>query len=363
MKRTVAFTSAILGAALFGLSAGSVGCGYNGSSGTGGKGGGAGTSAAGRGGSGGTASAGRGGTTGAGGTAGSAGTGGSAGAGGGAGAAGRGGGSGAGGGAGAGGSAGAGGGAGAGGSAGAAGAGGGSGAAGTGGVPGPVMLTVLASQHRIILDNCSVTPSTFANVAAGTHTISLTSSTLSKGNINGVTTQDPYVIVQIPLPAGDPRQHMRFFMLNGVGSSVQFMLPVAGTVRAMFIDSDLAYNAGSATLTLMPGATTATVDAMANVVRWEEACAATPASAVISNRAHRVTLTAATFSSGAGAEDFYVLVRLPIEQVATDTRFVILNNIGDGEDFVPFNNDTIRAWFISQSSGATGSGTLTVTDL
>jgi hypothetical protein len=232
-----------------------------------------------------------------------------------------------------------------------------------GGPTAGVVLTVLASQHRIVLDNCSVTPTVMANVAAGSHAISLTASTMSKGNIAGVVTQDPYVIVSLPLPAGDPLQHMRFFTLNGISASVPFTLPATGNVSVMFIDSDLAFNAGSATVALSPDGITGSVDATANVLRWQEACAATPATVMLSSRAHRVTLTAASFASAAGAEENYVLVRLPIEQVATDVRYVILNGVGDSEDFVPYDNDTIQAWYITQSIGATGSATLTVTDL
>jgi hypothetical protein len=188
---------------------------------------------------------------------------------------------------------------------------------------------------------------------------------LSKGLVNGTTTatQDPYVIVQLPLPVGDPQQHLRFFTLNGLNASQQFMLPAMGSVRLMFIDSDADYNTGMGTVTLNPGARTATVDALNNLIRWSQTCLATPAMATVTNRAHKVTLTASSFSTGTGSEDNYVLVRLPIEQPASDLRFVILNGVGDSVDFVPFDNNTIRAWFITQSTGATGSATLTITDL
>jgi hypothetical protein len=381
MLRIVASRSFALGLALSVFGAGACGDDGNNNPGTGGKSGAGGS--AGRGGT--TGGGGRGGTTGAGGVGGAAGMTGVGGAGGGAGrggvggTAGNAGGAGGGGGiAGSGGAAGAagaaggsGGAAGSGGSAGAAGTGGAAGAAGAGGAggaagtAGPVTFTVLAAQHRIILDSCSVTPATLADVPAGTHTLALTASTLSKGLVNGTTnaTQDPYVIVQLPLPAGDPQEHLRFFTLNGLNTSQQFTLPAMGPVRMMFIDSDGDYNTGMGTVTLNPGARTATVDAVNNLIRWTQTCQATPATATVSNRAHKVTLTAVSFSSGAGAADSYVLVRLPIEQPASDFRFVILNGVGDSVDFVPFETNTVRAWFIGQTTGATGSATLTVTDL
>jgi hypothetical protein len=239
----------------------------------------------------------------------------------------------------------------------------GTGVAGTGGQAGSVTFTVLAAQHRIVLDNCAVTPALMADVAPGAHSIALTASTMSKGDLDGVRTQDPYVIVNLPLPAGDPQQHMRYFMLNGVGASETFTLPAPGSVRVMFVDSDLGFNSGSGTVMLGPEGITGTVDAMANVLRWNEACAATPSSAVLSPRAHRVTLTAAALVGADGSEENYVLVRLPMEQLATDFRYVILNGVGDSADFVPYESDTIMAWSITQSLGASGSATLTVTDL
>ena len=81
----------------------------------------------------------------------------------------------------------------------------------------PVMLTVDALQHTIVLDRCTgFTPATLVDVAAGTHTIALTASTLSKGSVSvndvNVDSFDDYVIVNVPLPAAD-QSSRRFFMV------------------------------------------------------------------------------------------------------------------------------------------------------
>ena len=92
--------------------------------------------------------------------------------------------------------------------------------------PPPPMLTVEAAQHAIVLDGCTgttLTPATLMDVTAGQHTIALTASTLSKGSVSDAKARarsrpfDDYVIVQLPLAAGDAASR-RFFMLNGVGA-------------------------------------------------------------------------------------------------------------------------------------------------
>jgi hypothetical protein len=52
-------------------------------------------------------------------------------------------------------------------------------------------------------------------------------------------------------------------------------------------------------------------------------------------------------------------------------RFVIsflfivemLNGVGASYDFTPYNSQTVRAWFISASSGTSGQATVEVSDL
>ena len=88
----------------------------------------------------------------------------------------------------------------------------------------PVMLTVDAVNNSIVLDRCTgLMPATFGDVAAGAHTLALTASTLSKGSVSGTNENqlpsfDDYVIVHLPLAAGDDASR-RFFMLNGVGAT------------------------------------------------------------------------------------------------------------------------------------------------
>ena len=241
---------------------------------------------------------------------------------------------------------------------------GGSMGGGTGGPAPPVMFTVLGSQTRLSLDACNLTAATIPNVPAGSHTITLTASTLSKGILQNMPAKDNYVIVELPLPAGDPDEQHRFLSLNGVGDHVDFTLPAPGTVRVMFVDSDVDYNTGTGTVTVTPDDLTATVDAMTNVLRWDTGCGSNGAQQIVSYRAHRLTLTASTLSSGAGAMDPYVLVRLPVEEVSYDFRFLILNGVGDSIDFITSGNtDFIRAWFITAGGAPSGSATLTVTDL
>lgn len=225
-------------------------------------------------------------------------------------------------------------------------------------------LIVLAGQNQINLVSCGVTPALLSGVSAGAHTLTLSASNLSKGYVSNIVAQDNYVIVKLPLPEGDAQSARRFFTLNGIGAHKDFTLPAMGDIELMFIDSDAAYNMGTGTITLdAPSATTATVDAVANLIQWDNGCNSTPAQLVISGRPHHIALTASTLAAASGSHDDYVLVRLPLEQVATDQGFVILNGIGDGVDFTPVNNDTVMAWFITDMTGASGTATLTVTDL
>ena len=103
---------------------------------------------------------------------------------------------------------------------------------------------------------------------------------------------------------------------------------------------------------------------MTNLLRWDQGCGSNGATLVVSYRAHRLTLTASTLSSGGDAMDPYVLVRLPVEEISYAFRFLTLNGVGDSVDFITSGNaDFIRAWFITATSGGSGTATLTVTDL
>jgi hypothetical protein len=229
-----------------------------------------------------------------------------------------------------------------------------------------VMLTVDAVQNALLLDRCGTTPATLADVAAGAHTLTLTASTLSKGavsddNGNPIPAVDPYVIVNLPLPAGDPGSHRRFFMLNGVGTAANVSLPAVGTIRMMFIDSDMGSNSGQGTVALDTAGPTGMVDGAANLIPWDS-CSTTPATVTISNRLHRVTLVESTLSSGGGSKDDFVILRIPNETATNAHRYVILNGIGASHDFTPYKGTTLRAWFLAATSGATGRATLVVTD-
>jgi hypothetical protein len=236
--------------------------------------------------------------------------------------------------------------------------------------PPPPMLTVDALLHSIVLDRCTgFTPATI-DVPAGQHTIALTASTLSKGSVsdpndNPIDSYDDYVIVNLPLSASEPASR-RFFMLNGIGNMKSFMQStVPGTVKLMFIDSDATFNAGQATVKLDTTGPTATVDATANIIAWNMACSATPASLTVSDRPHRATLTESTLSAGGGggSADDFVLLRLPTERPMDPHRFVILNGVGATIDFTPYLGQSLRAWFITTAPGATGRATIVVTDL
>ena len=66
-------------------------------------------------------------------------------------------------------------------------------------------------------------------------------------------------------------------MLNGIGAMKSITLAAPTTLGLMFVDADSAFNSGQGTVTLDSGGTTATVDAVANVLRWNEGCITTPA--------------------------------------------------------------------------------------
>ncbi len=162
---------------------------------------------------------------------------------------------------------------------------------------------------------------------------------------------DNYVIVYVPLPAGDPNEKRRFFMLNGIGANASITLPSQATIQVMFIDSDTADNTGTGTVTLSPGGMTATVDAVANDLAYDTNCHSMPAMLAVTGGSYRATLIDSSFSSGGGAHDDFVLVRTPSEQPMNDDRYVILNGVGASHDFMPFNSQTVRIWYIGASAG------------
>lgn len=235
--------------------------------------------------------------------------------------------------------------------------------AGSDGGAAPLSAKILAAQNGLELDGCSVNPALLSSIPPGTYTITLTASTLSKGGVSGTTPPTPsvdnYVVVNLPLPAGDPHEDQRFFMLNGIGAAASVTLPATGTIQLMFIDSDMASNSGEATVTLEPGGYSATVNAVNNVIRWQEGCLSTPSTLVLPGGPQRVTLVDSSLSDGNGSTANYVLVRIPSEMPMDDHRFIILNGVGSFFDFTPFNSSTLRAWFIN-SSGGSGQATISV---
>lgn len=236
---------------------------------------------------------------------------------------------------------------------------------GTGADSGAAAVTVNGAQNVLALDACHVTPAELPNLAPGTYTITLDASTLSKGGVSNtnppVPSIDNYVVVHLPLPAGDPGSDRRFFMLNGLGASSSFTLTQQGTVQVMFIDSDTQSNSGQATVTVNPGNFSIIVDAVANVLPWSEGCASAPPSTVnVGTGSQLATLAASTLSAAPGQADNYVIVRLPSEVPQDDNRYVILNGVNATQLFVPSDSSPLRAWFISASSTGSGQATLNV---
>jgi hypothetical protein len=232
---------------------------------------------------------------------------------------------------------------------------GGTGTAGTSVMMGNgYLVTVNAAANDVTLDGCGFSPAQIASVPAGTYTISLTASTLTKGGVSGPGSNpstDNYVIVHVPFAAGDPDEKHRFFMLNGVGSSASVTLSQTMTIEAMFVDSDVAANSGTGTVTVMPGGMTMTVSATTNDLAYDANCHSMPAMQAVKGSMFRVTLVDSSFSSGGGAHDDFVLVRTPSEQPTDDHRYVILNGDGASADFAPFNSSTVRMWYIGASAG------------
>jgi hypothetical protein len=209
-------------------------------------------------------------------------------------------------------------------------------------------ITVSGAANVLTLASCRVTPAEIPDVpAGGPYTITLAASTLSKGVVaSGAASVDNYVLIHLPLPATDPQHDRTFFMLNGVGATASFTLAAPGTVQAMFIDSDKASNSGTATVTLSPGGYSTTVDAAANVLRWQEGCSSTPATTEHDGRAYELRLVESSLPYAA------VILRLPSETPDDDHRYVSLNGVGATWQSEVLTGGTVRAWFVD----ATGAG-------
>jgi hypothetical protein len=220
---------------------------------------------------------------------------------------------------------------------------------------GAIVVTVNAASNAVTLAGCGFSPAQIAGVPAGTYTITLTASTLTKGGVSGprpsAPSADNYVIVHVPLAGGDPDEKHRFFMLNGVGANASITLSGTTTIDGMFIDSDQASNSGTATVTLTPGNQSMVVSATTNDLAYDTLCHSKPATQAVAGSAFRVTLLDSGFSSGSGAHDDFVLVRTPSEEPNNDHRYVILNGDGASQDFSPFNSQTVRMWYIGASAG------------
>ena len=221
------------------------------------------------------------------------------------------------------------------------------------------VLSVSGPANNLALQPCGVAAAS-QSLAAGSYTISLDSSTLSKGTVvttdgSQVKSLDPYVLVYLPIPEGDKDSSHRFFMLNGAGSSYSFSLAAAGGLQAMFVDSDQDANTGTASLTIQPGGLQVTVDAAANVLRWKQGCNSTPATKDFNAGSYLYKLTGSSLSSGSGSKDDYVIIRTPSEDPSDAQRYVVLNGVGDTKS-VSFNNSgTLRAWALGLQSPPSGS--------
>jgi hypothetical protein len=230
----------------------------------------------------------------------------------------------------------------------------------------PPVMTVLGTTNVLALDACAVTPATFPSLPANTYTITLSASTLSKGQLPNsappVNFVDNYVIVQLPLAAGDTQEAHRFFMLNGVGASSTFTLPATGTVNVMFIDSDDTANSGTATVNVEPGGYMTTVDAALNVLRWKAGCNSTPAGVYVSSQSHTATLLTSSLSSASGGASDYVLLRFPSEVQQNDFRYTILNGVNAMQPFNATDQSPVRGWLLSTTADGSGQATVGITD-
>lgn len=232
----------------------------------------------------------------------------------------------------------------------------------------PLTMIVTTPTNTLALDTCGVVPAVFTGVEAGTYDITLSTSSLSKGSVsdddgNPIDSFDNYVVVNLPLPAGDENESSRFFMLHGVDDKMTVTLPKAGDIKVFFIDADKDYNSGQATVTLSPPGTDVVVDAVTNVLPWDSCTGSAPATVAISARPQKVTLVSSTLSSGSKLHDDFVILRVQNEMQVNEHRYTMLNGVGSSYTFTPYKGDLLRAWFISASGGGTGKATIEVQEL
>lgn len=217
-------------------------------------------------------------------------------------------------------------------------------------------LTVTSSQVLGWKSTCGAVPIESPPLAPGNYLVVFTASNLSKG-----TGHDDYLLIGLPPGANDANGSLRYFVLNGLGAKRSFALSSPGVVRAWFLDSDDDGNTGTGTATITPGVHGLTVDGAVNVIAWLDGCKSAPAVTEIPAGAHRLTLTASTFSSAPGLADPHVVLRLPLEGDES-TKYLSLNGIGDSKVITFPAFGIARAWFVAEAAGTqSGQATVTVT--
>lgn len=233
---------------------------------------------------------------------------------------------------------------------------------GLGGAPPSPTTIVSATGNLIDTTACGAIPATVEGVPAGSHTVQLGVSTLSKGTVDTephLPAVDNYVVVHLPFGDSSNDEH-RYLMLNGVGATYSFELDQPGTIEAWFIDADPSGNNGTAAVLVEPGGFQITVDAAVNVLAWRTVCKAEAATLWAPAGEHELTLESSTLSSAPGRKDDYVILRFPSEIPEDDHRYVMLNGVGATFRASIGNGDWIRAWFISSSTGTSGEATVRI---
>jgi hypothetical protein len=224
-------------------------------------------------------------------------------------------------------------------------------------------ITVDGASNHLVLQACGVNP-TGQDLQAGSYTVRLDASTLSKGHVattddSLVKSTDSYVLVNLPIPAGAGDQSRRFFMLNGVGSSSSFSLPSSGRLQVMFVDSDQDANNGEASVSIQPGGVLR-VDAVQNVLRWKQGCNSRPAEQYLDAGSYRFTLASSSLSSGGGSRDDYVILRTPSEDPSDDRRYVVINGVNGSVDVSFQTSGTLRAWALAVQNAPGGTAVVNI---
>ncbi len=178
--------------------------------------------------------------------------------------------------------------------------------------------------------------------------------TLSASNLG-----DDRLLVNLPAPAGAPEEPLRYFVMNGLGSTRKLTLVAGGRLRAWFLAADRADSRGSATLTISPPVEKLTVDAAQNALAWRE-CKTTPAELAVPAGPRRLTLAATSFSSAPGLRDPHLLLELPSGGERGST-IISLNGLGAFRVLSLPAAGRARAWLVAESaSQASGEATLVV---